>query len=79
MTADILSTLRERIQESRRAAVAQFREHERPDTLLGDLRRIVDAALRDLVKHTPCRPAPRWRRSAATAAASCTRIRTSTC
>ena len=53
MTADILSTLRERIQESRRAAVAQFREHERPDTLLGELRRIVDAALRDLVKHYP--------------------------
>ena len=44
MTADILSTLRERIQESRRAAVAQFREHERPDTLLGDLRRAVEQA-----------------------------------
>ena len=43
MTADILSTLRERIQESRRAAVVQFREHERPDTLLGELRRIVVA------------------------------------
>ena len=40
MTAEILTSLRERIQESRRAAVAQFREHERPDTLLGDLRRI---------------------------------------
>jgi [protein-PII] uridylyltransferase len=53
MTAEILSSLRERIQQSRRAAVAQFREHERPDTLLSELRRIVDAALRDLVKHCP--------------------------
>ena len=50
MTAEILTKLRERIQESRRAAVAQFRDHERPDILLTELRRIVDAALRDLVK-----------------------------
>ena len=35
------------------AAVAQFRGHERPDTLLSELRRIVDAALRDLVKLCP--------------------------
>jgi [protein-PII] uridylyltransferase len=49
MTADTLSALRERIQQSRRTAVAQFRGHERPDTLLSELRRIVDAALRDLV------------------------------
>ena len=40
------AALRERIQESRRTAVAQFREHERPDTLLSELRRIVDAAAR---------------------------------
>ncbi|MGE8636498.1 MAG: nucleotidyltransferase domain-containing protein, partial [Achromobacter piechaudii] len=53
MSAEFLSSLRERIQQSRRAAVAQFREHERPDTLLSELRRIVDAALRDLVKHCP--------------------------
>ncbi|MCC3264429.1 hypothetical protein LLE87_40360, partial [Paenibacillus polymyxa] len=53
LTAEILTQLRERIQESRRAAVAQFREHERPDILLTELRRIVDAALRDLVKHCP--------------------------
>ena len=45
MTAEYLSALRERIQESRRAAVAQFREHERPDALLSELRRIVDASV----------------------------------
>jgi [protein-PII] uridylyltransferase len=53
MTAAILSALRERIQEARRTAVAQFRTHLRPDTLLSELRRIVDAALRDLIKHCP--------------------------
>ena len=53
MTADTLSALRARIQEARQAAVAQFRSHERPDPLLTELRRIVDAALRDLVKHCP--------------------------
>ena len=79
MTAAALTALRERIQESRRTAVAQFREHERPDTLLSELRRIVDAALRDLVKQHPCPRARRWRPWAAMAAASCTRIRTWIC
>ncbi|PTN52201.1 hypothetical protein DAI43_05215, partial [Achromobacter xylosoxidans] len=61
MTAAILSALRERIQEARRTAVAQFRTHLRPDTLLSELRRIVDAALRDLIKHCPLPAGARWR------------------
>lgn len=48
-----LSGLRERLHTARLAAIAQFRQHRRPDTLLGDLRRIVDQALRDLLKLYP--------------------------
>jgi len=47
------SDLRRRLQTARGAAIAQFRQHRRPDTLLIDLRRIVDQALRDLLKRYP--------------------------
>src|SRR5690606_2233236 len=38
---------------ARHATIAQFRQHRRPDTLLTDLRRVVDQALRDLLKLHP--------------------------
>ena len=61
-----LNPLKRRMQAARAAAVAQFRQHPRPDILLTELRRIVDQALRELVKLCPLPPAPPWRRSAAT-------------
>lgn len=48
-----LSKLREQLQAARLAAIAQFRKHRRPDTLLTDLRRLVDQVLRDLLKLHP--------------------------
>ncbi|MDQ2138612.1 [protein-PII] uridylyltransferase [Alcaligenaceae bacterium B3P038] len=48
-----LTTLRQRLTEQRQAAIAEFREHERPDTLLHDLRKICDAGLRELVRVHP--------------------------
>src|SRR5690606_17483440 len=48
-----LSDLRERLQTARLAAIAQFRKHRRPDTVLAELRRLVDQALRDLLKLHP--------------------------
>jgi len=53
MTPVDLSSLKTRMQAARAAAIAQFREHQRPDTLLGELRRIVDQTLRDLIKLSP--------------------------
>lgn len=53
MTAADLSALRNSIQEKRHGAIAQFREHEKPDTLLAALRHICDEALRDLLKYCP--------------------------
>ena len=48
-----LNPLKQRMQAARAAAVAQFRQHPRPDMLLTELRRIVDQALRELVKLCP--------------------------
>ncbi|HYG46119.1 MAG TPA: [protein-PII] uridylyltransferase [Bordetella sp.] len=48
-----LPDLRRRLQRARGEAIAQFRQHRRPDTLLSELRRIVDHALRDLLKLHP--------------------------
>ncbi|MBV7485943.1 [protein-PII] uridylyltransferase [Bordetella sp. BOR01] len=48
-----LPDLRRRLQLARGEAIAQFRQHRRPDTLLSELRRIVDQALRDLLKLHP--------------------------
>ncbi|MCD0504565.1 [protein-PII] uridylyltransferase [Bordetella petrii] len=48
-----LPDLRQRLQAARGTAIAQFRQHRRPDTLLTDLRRIVDQALRDLLRLHP--------------------------
>jgi [protein-PII] uridylyltransferase len=48
-----LSALREHLHAARGHAISQFRLHKRPDTLLIDLRRIVDQALRDLLKLYP--------------------------
>ena len=53
MTATDISALRNSIQEKRRGAIAQFREHEKPDKLLAALRHICDDALRDLLKYCP--------------------------
>ncbi|MFC4274241.1 [protein-PII] uridylyltransferase [Achromobacter aloeverae] len=53
MTATDLPALRERLRDSRQAAIASFREHERPDTLLQELRRVTDHTLRELVKQCP--------------------------
>ncbi|OWT79995.1 MULTISPECIES: [protein-PII] uridylyltransferase [unclassified Achromobacter] len=53
MTATDIPMLRERLRESRQKAIEAFREHERPDTLLHELRRITDNVLRDLVKQCP--------------------------
>lgn len=54
--ASNLPALRETLQAARRAAIAQFRQHRRPDTLLTDMRRVVDQALRDLLKLCPLPP-----------------------
>lgn len=48
-----VSPIRSRMQAARGAAVAQFRAHLRPDILLAELRRIVDHALRELLKLCP--------------------------
>ena len=48
-----LTQIKSRIQESRTAAIARFRDHARPDTLLTDLRRAVDQALRELLALRP--------------------------
>lgn len=53
MTPTPLSALRDKLQAERQAAIAAFRTHERPDTLLTDLRRACDSALRSLVKQFP--------------------------
>ncbi|OZI74712.1 [protein-PII] uridylyltransferase [Bordetella genomosp. 12] len=53
MTQIDLHPIKERMQAARAAAVAEFRQHHRPDTLLGELRRIVDQALRELLKLCP--------------------------
>ena len=47
------SGLRDHLQAARRAVITQFRQHRRPDVLLTDLRRVVDQALRDLLKIYP--------------------------
>ncbi|ARP81475.1 [protein-PII] uridylyltransferase [Bordetella genomosp. 8] len=51
-----LPALRARMRERRDAAIAAFREHERPDPLLHELRRITDQTLRDLIKQCPLPP-----------------------
>ncbi|NYT36677.1 [protein-PII] uridylyltransferase [Allopusillimonas soli] len=51
--APALDALRERHADRRKAAIAAFREHLRPDTLLTSLRRNADQTLRDLVKLHP--------------------------
>jgi len=48
-----LSSLRDHLHAARQAAIAEFRQHHRPDPLLTDLRRVVDQALRDLLKLHP--------------------------
>ena len=48
-----LTPLKTRMQAARAAAIAEFREHRRPDPLLAELRRIVDQALRELVRLCP--------------------------
>ena len=53
MTADTLIDLRRTLAARRDAAIAQFRTDLRPDALLIELRRAVDATLRDLVRHHP--------------------------
>ena len=53
MTQLDLAPLKARMQAAREAAIAQFRTHHRPDTLLHELRRIVDQALRELIKLAP--------------------------
>jgi len=53
MTVMDLPALRDSMHAKRAAAIEAFRAHERPDTLLGDLRRIADQTLRELVRHCP--------------------------
>jgi len=48
-----LPDLRRRLQAARGEAIAQFRQHRRPDILLFELRRVVDQTLRDLLKLHP--------------------------
>jgi len=48
-----LTPIKTRIRAGRAAAVAEFRAHLRPDALLAELRRIVDQALRELVRLCP--------------------------
>ncbi len=48
-----LTPIKTRMQAARAAAIAEFREHHRPDPLLAELRRIVDQALRELVRLCP--------------------------
>jgi len=51
-----MQTLRRQLQAQRAAAIDRFRRHHRPDTLLGELRRSVDQALRQLVRRLPLPP-----------------------
>jgi [protein-PII] uridylyltransferase len=53
MSFDELNPIKERMLTARAAAIAKFREHRRPDPLLGELRRIVDQALRELLALHP--------------------------
>ncbi len=53
MTNTDIPALRERMRASRQKAIEAFRAHERPDTLLHELRRITDHTLRELVKQCP--------------------------
>ncbi|HEY0293789.1 MAG TPA: [protein-PII] uridylyltransferase [Bordetella sp.] len=48
-----LTQIKTRMQAARGAAIAGFRDHARPDTLLTELRRIVDRALRELLELHP--------------------------
>ncbi len=48
-----LTPIKTRIQAARANALTAFRAHPRPDTLLSELRRIVDQALRELIKLCP--------------------------
>ncbi|SAI02529.1 PII uridylyl-transferase [Bordetella ansorpii] len=48
-----LTPIKTRMQAARAAAITEFREHRRPDPLLAELRRIVDQALRELVRLCP--------------------------
>ncbi|ARP94277.1 [protein-PII] uridylyltransferase [Bordetella genomosp. 13] len=48
-----LTPLKTRMQAARAEAIAEFRAHRRPDTLLTELRRIVDQTLRELVRLCP--------------------------
>jgi [protein-PII] uridylyltransferase len=48
-----LTALRERMRAGREAAIGAFRQHERPDTLLHELRRVADRTLRGLLRLCP--------------------------
>ena len=48
-----LGALRGALQDNRLKAIEAFRTHQRPDTLLADLRRACDHTLRELVKSHP--------------------------
>ncbi|UYO95504.1 [protein-PII] uridylyltransferase [Pollutimonas sp. M17] len=53
MHAQAFTTLRDQLAAKRADAIAAFRGHLRPDTLLTTLRRIMDQALRELVRLHP--------------------------
>jgi [protein-PII] uridylyltransferase len=53
MSLTELAQIKSRVQAARAAAIARFRDHGRSDTLLADLRRDVDRALRDLLTLRP--------------------------
>jgi hypothetical protein len=71
--------LRQRLKAERQHIIADFRDDGKPEKLLRGLRHSVDGVLSDAWRAAGCRPARPWSGSAATAAASCSPIPTSTC
>src|SRR5690606_4031932 len=56
MHAPAFASLRDQLAAKRAEAIAAFRSHLRPDTLLTALRRIMDQGLRELVRLHPLPP-----------------------
>ncbi|MFA7624248.1 MAG: [protein-PII] uridylyltransferase, partial [Pusillimonas sp.] len=56
MTPQTLQQLRETYKSRRKVIIDSYRKHERPEKLLGGLRRVTDQTLRDILKVSPLPP-----------------------
>ncbi len=80
MKKQVRDQLKQQLKADRQVVIAAFQDDGKPEKLLRGLRQSVDAVLTDgLAGGAACRPTRRWWAWAATAAASCFRIPTSTC